>query len=81
MLGSEIWSANQLDQPVESCKGNIEPFFLDEANLISIFSLLARDTVRAPGDQMPVPVPIYSFKQAPAGLIWGSRFYLPYRIY
>ena len=50
MLGSEIWSANQLDQPVESCKGNTEPFFLDEANLISIFSLLARDTVRAPGN-------------------------------
>lgn len=81
MLGSEIWRANQLDQPAESCKGNIEPLFLDEANLINIFSLLARDTVRAPGNQMPIPVPIDSFKRAPAGFILGSGFYLPYRIY
>lgn len=81
MLGGEIWIANQLDQPVESCKGNIEPFFLDEANLISIFSLLARDTVRDPGNQMTIPVPVYSFKQAPAGHILGSRLYLANRTY
>lgn len=81
MLGSEIWIANQLDQPEESCRGSIQPFFLDEANLISIFSLLAGDTLRDPGSQMPVPVPIYSFKQLPAGHILESRLHLANRCY
>lgn len=81
MLGSEISIANQLDQPVESCKGNIEPFFLDEANLISIVSLLARDTLRDPGNQMFILVPIYSFKQVPAGHILGCRLCLANRCY
>lgn len=43
MLDSEIWIADQLDQPVESYRGNRETFFLDEANLITISSLLPRD--------------------------------------
>lgn len=60
-LGNETWIANQLDQPEESCRGNTELFFLDETNLMSIFSLLERDTSRDPGSQMFIPVPIYSF--------------------
>lgn len=48
MLGSKIWRANQLGQVGWSCIGNIDSFFLDEANLMSIFSLLARDAAGAP---------------------------------
>lgn len=34
---------------------NTESFFLDEASLMSIFSLLARDTSSDPRSQMPIP--------------------------
>lgn len=79
VLGSEIWILHQMDQPVKTCKGNIEPFFLDEAKLISIFSFLAKVTLRDLGNQKPIPVPIYSFKQVPAGHSLGIRLYLAKR--
>lgn len=58
MLGRKIWRANQLGQPGWSCMGNMDSFFLDEANLMSILSLLARDAAGAPGNQKPTPIPI-----------------------
>lgn len=33
---------------------------------------MERDTWRDPGSQMPIPVPIYSSKQVPAGYTWPT---------
>ena len=40
-----------------------------------------RDTWGDPGSQMPIRVPIYSFKQVPAGHVLRSRLYLAKRCY
>lgn len=52
MLGSKVQTADQLGQPGQSYMGNTLSFFLDEADLMIIFSLLARDASGAPGNQM-----------------------------
>lgn len=48
MLGSKIWIANQLDQPV-GLYGQIAPFFLEEVNVTNIFTFLERNTSNDPG--------------------------------
>lgn len=58
MLGSKIWTANQLGQPGWSYMENIDSFFLDKANLMNIFSLLAKDAAGAPGNQKAIRIPI-----------------------